>query len=633
MELAVLLGAVGLILVIVGPLLGISAYARVQRIESSVLNGMAELMRRVSALEKTVAQLQGRPPDTPERPVGTARPSTEGASPAAVPPRPPVPTPPAVVRPPATARPLEPPRPPLELESLIAGRWLNRVGLLLVFLAAFFALKLEFDKNVLGPMGRVAMWTLIGTGLLVYAQWLLRRGYQYLSEGLTGLGGAVLYLTLYFGWDYYKLFPQAVAFVAMILVTGALLAIAVGRDSQRIALLALIGGFLTPLLTSTGRDAQIVLFSYLLILDAGLLVLARARQWRGLEPLAFVCSVAFFWSWYEEFYHVSQPLLRTTVFATLFFTVFAALPVIRSRATGRAFPEQVAQTLLNAGNYLLVLYTMLWPQERWALTAAVLALAALHLAVSHSVPRVPDEPPVVRMLFAGLALTFVTLAIPIRFEGSWITIAWAVEGTVLVWSGFNARWWFLRAAGLTLYAIAVFRLLGFPPSAEAFLLNARFGTFAVVIACFGAALYFWRRQPDQLGETERTLFAALGVGINVLAVWGLTLEVGQYFAPLLEGGADTVRNAQLGRQLTISLLWTVYAAVLVVAGVRRAVAAVRWQGLILFGLVVGKVFLYDLSFLSGGHRILSSIVLGIVLIAISVLYQHSLSARPAEGGR
>jgi uncharacterized membrane protein len=113
----------------------------------------------------------------------------------------------------------------------------------------------------------------------------------------------------------------------------------------------------------------------------------------------------------------------------------------------------------------------------------------------------------------------------------------------------------------------------------------------------------------------------------------LTLEVGQYFQPLLAGDADTLRDAELGRQLTISLLWTLYATGLVVVGVRRAVAGLRWQGLILFGLVVGKVFLYDLAFLSGGHRILSSIVLGIVLIAISVLYQRNLAARPAGGGR
>lgn len=624
MEFAFLLG-VGLIVLIVGPILAILAFVRVQHLEANARDNMARLTGRIGALEQQLAQRQGGLREAPAHPVRPAGPLAEARSPVA--------SAPAVVRPVTASRPTEPSPPPLDLESIIAGRWLNRVGLLLVFLAAFFALKWEFDNNVLGPTGRVAAWTLIGAGLLVYAQWLLGRGYRYLSEGLTGLGGAVLYLTLYFGWDYYKLFPQAVAFVAMILVTGALLAIAIGRDSQRIALLALIGGFLTPLLTSTDRDAQVVLFSYLLILDASLLVLAGARQWRGLEPLAFVFSVAFFWGWYDAFYPVSQPLLRTTVFATLVFAVFAALPVIRSRAAGRGFPEHVVQMVLNAGNYLLALYAMLWPDRRWALTAAVLALAALHLAVTTAIPRVADRTPVARMLFAGLALTFVTLAIPIRLAGSWITIAWAVEGAVLVWSGFNARWWFLRAAGLSLYAIAVLRLVGFLPGADAFLLNARFGTFAVVIACFGAAVYLSRRQPDQLEERERNGFAALGVAINVLAVWALTLEADQYFQPLLGGDADTLRDAELGRQLTISLLWTLYATALVVVGVRRAVAGLRWQGLTLFGLVVGKVFLYDLSFLSGGHRILSSIVLGIVLIAISVLYQRSLAPRLAGRGR
>ncbi|MGH7418150.1 MAG: hypothetical protein ACREKB_10275, partial [Candidatus Rokuibacteriota bacterium] len=87
MELALLLGVVGVILVIVGPLLGISAYARVRRLESSAPDGMAGLTRRISALEQKLAQLQGRPPEATERPLGPARPLAEGASPAAVPPR------------------------------------------------------------------------------------------------------------------------------------------------------------------------------------------------------------------------------------------------------------------------------------------------------------------------------------------------------------------------------------------------------------------------------------------------------------------------------------------------------------------------------------------------------------------
>jgi uncharacterized membrane protein len=513
---------------------------------------------------------------------------------------------------------------------VIAGRWLNRVGLVLVFAAAFFALKWEFDNDVLGPTGRVALWTLIGAGLVAFSQWPLTRGHRYLADGLAGLGGAVLYLTLYFAWDYYRLFPPGAAFLAMVLVTAAMLGIAVGRDSERVALVGLIGGFATPLLTSRGEDAQVVLFSYLLVLDAGLLVVARARDWRNLEPLALAASVAFFWGWYDTYYHVAQPLARTAAFAAAFYAVFAALPVIRARAgRGRVRPAQVGVVLLNAANFLLALYVLLWPVHRWALTLAVVVLAALHLAVTEMIPRVPGEEPVTRMLYAGLALSLVALAIPIRLEGHWITIAWAVQGAALLWTGFRVKWPFLRGAGLLLYGITVYRLLAFPPHADTFLLNARFAAVLVVLACIGAALVLWRRAAAPVAEGERTVFLALGVAFNVLAVWGLSLEVRQYFATAEEDAA-AVRSAALGRELALSLLWTAYATGLVVAGVRRGVAGLRWQGLALFGLVVAKVLVLDLSFLSGGHRIVSSIVLGVVLLAVSFLYQRRLAARAAE---
>jgi len=592
------------ILFVIGAALGLVAFTRLSKVDQNDLVRIPELLRRVAELERRLGIGQEAEPVTAE------------------------PVPPPVLRPPVP-RPPFPVPPRTDLETVIAGRWLNRVGLLLVFLAAFYALKWEFDNNVLGPTGRVALWTLVGAGLVAYGQWLAARGHRYLADGLTGLGGAVLYLTLYFGWSYYKLFPPVAAFVAMILVTAAMLAIAVGRDSQRVALLGLIGGFATPLLASQGQDAQVVLFSYLLILDAGVLVLARARTWRGLEPLALLASTAFFWGWYDEFYHHEQPLVRTALFATAFFAVFTALPVIRARVTARLFPEQVGSLLFNAANYLSALYVLLWPGHRWGLTLAVVALAALHLLVTEAIPPLPRERPVARMVFAGLALTLVALAIPIRLEGHWVTIAWAVHGAVLVWSGFRVRWSFLRGAGLVLYGVTVYRLLVFPPHADVFLLNARFAASVVVLACVAAALALWRRQTDQVAGRELGVFQALGVTFNVLAVWALSLEVDQYFTTR-EPDPEAIRSARLGGQLTLSLLWTAYSTALVVTGVRRAVSGLRWQGLALFGIVVAKVFFLDLSYLSGGYRVLSSIVLGIVLLAVSFLYQRGLAAQAAR---
>ena len=340
--------------------------------------------------------------------------------------------------------------------------------------------------------------------------------------------------------------------------------------------------------------------------------------------MALLASAAFYWAWYDAFYHHAEPLLRIALFATAFFAVFTALPIIRARVTARLFPEQVGSVLVNAANYLGALYVLLWPGYRWALTLAAVGLAALHLAVTEAIPRRPLEQPVARMLFAGLALTFVALAIPIRLEGHWVTIAWAVQGAVLVWSGFRVRWSFLRGAGLVLYGITVYRLLVFPPPADVFLLNARFAAFVVVLACVAAALVLWRRQADQVAGRELSVFRALGVAFNVLG--GLLAEPG--FSP--EPDPEAIRSARLGGQLTLSLLWTAYSTALVVTGVRRAISGLRWQGLALFGIVVAKVFLIDLSYLSGGYRVLSSIVLGIVLLAVSFLYQRRLATQAAK---
>jgi len=399
----------------------------------------------------------------------------------------------------------------------------------------------------------VAIGLLCGSGLLVYSEWLRRRGYRYFSEGIAGLGAGVLYLSLYAGWSFYHLFPQAAAFAGMVVVTAAMVAVALGRDCQRLALVALVGGFLTPILLSTGKDQQVVLFTYLAVLDAGLLALARFRHWRSLEFLSFVATQVYFWGWYSSFYN-DEKLGRTAAFATLFFLLFAALPVVGSRRTGTLFQGQGILVLLNAFWFLLALRAMLWPERRWALTLAVLGLAACHLGIAQTAARPKEgETSLVRLLFAGLALTFVTLAIPIRLEGKWITMAWAVEGAVLVWSSLQSRVRFLRHAAAVLFGLVLVRLLFFPIPAERFLLNARFAAFAVAIAAAAFSLLAAKRRPAAVEPEARPFFALLGIGANVLTVWALSLEAWDLFGRQRPAwGLDS----ELAQQLALSLLWT-----------------------------------------------------------------------------
>jgi len=611
-------------LIIVGPILAIIAFIRVRQFErQSRAGGAPPGGDRLSALERTVGELERRlaagvaaaPPPT------LASPAAAPSPPAAVAAPPVVPRPVAAAAP---APPRAPTRPALDWETLIAGRWLNRIGIVALFLAASFFIKLAIENDWIGPTGQVAIGLVIGTVLLWFSQWLLGRGYLYFSEGIAGLGAGVLYMALWAGWDYYKLFPQSVGFIGMILVTAAVMGLSIGRNSQRIALLALIGGFLTPWLASTGQDAQVVLFTYIAALNAGLIGLAWTRQWRWLELLAFVWTQGYFWVWYHQFYSPDR-LVSTSFFATLFFVLFAALPAVRSWRFPRLYGEQVLLVLVNASMYLITLHTLLWPDRRWTLTLAVLLLSAAHLLVARAVPSPAGGTPANRLLFAGLALTFVTLAIPIRLEGKWITIAFGVEGAVLIWSGLRAAVGHLRAGGWILFALVSVRLLAYDLRAEQLFFNERFATFAVVVACFAAALYFLRQQWAGLGFDERSLSGLLAVAINFYALWALSLEVWDWLR-----GPDFLAQAELAPQLGLSVLWTAYASVLIILGVRRSSPLLRWQALALFGIVVGKVFLYDLSSLERVYRIVSFLVLGVVLLVVSFLYQRRLAAAKAE---
>jgi uncharacterized membrane protein len=509
----------------------------------------------------------------------------------------------------------------LDLETLIGGRWFNRIGIIALIGSVTYFLKYAFDNNWIGSSGRVSIGILLGAAMLPWSHWLLQRGYSYFSEGIAGLGAAVLYLSIWAGCQYYKLFGLDVGFAAMIVITAGMAAVALGRNSQRIILLSLFGGFLTPALVSEGKDAQVVLFTYLLILGAGLLAIELRRDWRSLTPISFLLSQLYFWGWYSEFYRPAK-LERTIIFATLFFLLYAALPVLRAVRYSQLYELDIVVVLANSFAYLGALYVMLWPQDRWPLTLLVLALSGGHLLVARLVPpRKAGESPLVRLLFAGLALTFATLAIPIRLEGKWITLGFAVEGAVLVRTGFRSMAGFLRAGGYFLLALAAVRVLIFPLPAPQFLFNERFAAYAVLIICFGVVVYAAREHEASVGRDELNALGMFAVAINVFALIALSLELWDHFGSHAGLGIDS----GLAQHLALSLLWTAYASGLIAVGVRRESALLRWQALVLFGLVVVKVFVYDSSYLERFYRIVSFFILGLVLLIVSFLYQRKVA--------
>ncbi|HEY0703592.1 MAG TPA: DUF2339 domain-containing protein [Candidatus Acidoferrales bacterium] len=618
---------------------------------SRKLDGEApHLISRIYGLEKRVAQLEGALASVTR--VTETQPPPQ---PAAVPPSPapkipdpfsaPLTSQPVAFVPPSVAAiPKSPhaPTPALSLprssavnpsqahsenfEAVVAGRWLNYVGILALLFAVTFFLKYAFDNDWVGPRGRVGIGLLLGSALYPWSQRLLSKGYKYFSEGIAALGAAVLYLSLWAGWHYYQIFSQSTAFTLMIVVTAATFVVAVGRNSERIALLAQIGGLITPLLVSTHENHEVALFTYLLILGAAVLGLAWVRVWQWLLPVQFAATLIFFWGWYADFY--GEPALAITIFfATLFFLLFAAIPVVRSWRDGELSESEIGIVVINAISFPIALHQMLWPQYRWTLTIAILALAAAHVGAERLLPAGRTvNTRVARILYAGLALTFATLAIPIRCDGKWITIAWAVEGLILIWSGLNTKFPLMRWAGFLLFAIVTGRLAVISIPTDAFVLNARFATFVFAVACFFAACYFAREQAAETGAEEKTMYLLTAIAANVLLIAALSLEVWDVFGRMPSLGIDT-GHAQ---ELALSALWLVYALILLAAGALKKLAVVRWQALVLLGVVIVKVFVFDLSFLEKFYRIVSFSLLGLALLLISFYYQRQLAGRGTE---
>ena len=632
-----------LALLVVGPILAIVAFVRVNEIRRG-MDQLPKLISRIYELEKKFAapeqQLKGQTAAPALKP--TAAPVTEAQqqptppqkAPAApqpqIQPQISVPALASTAAPSAPARisaPLsshsEPASPSnsADVETIIAGHWFYYVGILALALAAAFFLKYAFDNNWIGPTGRVAIGLLVGSAMFPLSHWILGRGYRYFSEGIAGLGATILYLSIWVSWHYYLLFAQSIAFLLMIVVTAVTTIVALGRNSERIAVLALIGGVLTPSLVSTGKNAEIVLFTYLAILGAGMLAIARKRNWKTLPPLLFASTVFYFWGWYSEFYNDNE-LATTLTFAAIFFALFAVLPAIRSIRSGELSIIEICLVIANASQFLIALRAMLWPDYRWALTFAVLVLAALHVLAERTLPVKQGRSTLTtRMLYAGLALTVATLAIPICLDAYWITLGWAVEGLILVWCGLRISSLALRVSGLLIFAIVAVRLIVLPIDIgqnPTFLLNTRFLTMTFCAAAAFAAFVFARRSKVEIEKPESGVFVALAIAGNICFLVAISREVWDLLGRTPSLGIDR----GLAQELGLSMLWVAYALAQIVPGVKWKSIALRWQGLALMAIAIVKVFFFDLSFLTRFYRIVSFFALGLVLLGISFVYQQ-----------
>jgi uncharacterized membrane protein len=545
------------------------------------------------------------------------------------------------------------PKPTGALENRIGSQLFSRIGIIALLIAVTLFLKWAIDNHWIGPLGRILAGLVAGAAVVLWSERFRHKGFNAFSYALKAIGTGALYLSLWAAFQLYHLLPAGAALGAMILVTAWNAFMAWSQNSQVLAAYALAGALATPLLLSSGGDHEIFLFLYLLAIDIAVVTLVRLKPWPRLLFGAFPATVAYFIAWYVEWYEAytpQHPLTTTSLFIALFFVTFLVPSLARKSNNSADSITEVLLPLANATFTALALYSVLEDANyHAALPWVAVLLAAIYLVLM----RLP-QPRVTSAVHLALAIVLLTIAIPLKVSGHWITIGWLAEGVALLWVA--ARLSIPRTdpppnpaldhiapdtVPRTLKRLAIVALsLGFcglllqplwifQHPVETPFLNLRFATalFGVAALAISAALA-WRahRHENSGAPSWLTIAGASTIALNLVAILACVRELETAW-----NNATPNSEADLQRSLAISGFLMLYGAGLLAVGFWKRSAFIRWQALVLLVFSIVKTFLYDMRDLSQGYRILSFLGLGALLMAISFAYQKDwLSLRDPQ---
>jgi uncharacterized membrane protein len=305
-------GIVLVVLVILGIPIALAIWLIVRAISTN--HRIEGLSDRLVALESEIIRLKGKnespkpaeptpapqpkiitpPPVAEAQPTATPQPVVSIRSPTAVPLPPPIPATPT----PRVKAPV------INWEQFMGVKGFAWVGGLALFLGVAFFVKYSFDNNLLRPELRVAIGFLAGLGLLVGGVIMSRKNYAALSQTLCATGVVILYAVTFACRSIYHFesFGPVPTFLLMALITTTAFLLAVRLNALVVAVLGMLGGFLTPILLSTGRDNPLELFGYIAILDTGLIVVALNRRWFFLMALAAFGTAFMQIGWMGKFF-------------------------------------------------------------------------------------------------------------------------------------------------------------------------------------------------------------------------------------------------------------------------------------------------------------------------------------------
>lgn len=417
----------------------------------------------------------------------------------------------------------------VSLEYAVATTWLTRGAIIIILAALAFGINYSIKNGLIGPHGRVAMSFGAGLFMTCWGLWLAKGNYRTAAQGLIGGGMAALYFSSFASSMIYHLISPLWAFGLMGLVTAACCVVAMSLDSLLIALIGTLGGYLTPVLLSTGEKNLPGLFAYLVMLGVGLLFVARKRDWKLLNALSLLFTYGLYFAALGKFYDKAVDYPVALGFGVAFFLIFSLSPLLYNIIHRKASTAlELIQMLVNsvaffAGAHMLTVAK--FPDADAYAAAISLSLAAYNIlfaALLHK--RGIGDKSLLNMLYA-FASFFVAFSVPLLLGSQWIGAAWSLQALAMLWLARRLGGSFLPFLAYALYCVAGVRMVffdlpgdfGHMDKAKYFAeLPGRVGSFASFIGSLAGAWLLMRGAKED-AQPERDVSLGWPMGAVFLA--------------------------------------------------------------------------------------------------------------------
>jgi len=406
------------------------------------------------------------------------------------------------------------------LEKFIGENLINKIGIVITIIGVAIGAKYSIENNLISPPTRMILGYLTGIGLLGFGI-KLKAKYKNYSAVLVSGAMAIMYFITFASHSFYDLIPQTVAFIMMVLFTVFTVIAALNYNKQIIAIIGLVGAYAVPFFLSDGSGKVGVLFSYMAILNIGILAIAFKKYWKPLYYIAFSLSWIIFLTLAVTTYSSKENFGLFMVFLTIFFLIFyitfIAYKLIKKEKFG------VIDILLLVCNTFIfygIGYVFIDSQENGETYLGLFTLgnAIIHFIVSVLFYRRKLADKNLFYLIVGLVLVFITIAVPVQLDGNWVTLAWAGLTALLFWIGRSQKVSMYENLAYPLLILTFFSLVhdwlwtydynsfNDVKTSVTPLLNINFLTAMIVAASFGFITYFNNKKKSlAVASTKKVL--------------------------------------------------------------------------------------------------------------------------------